>query len=372
MRAWPIVVTIAATAIAAALACDEQDPFGDRRNVVERTPRTDGGDDTIQARELFKALEPQFQDVCGKQCHADGTFGGNPPRFLAGPDAYATIKTFSGFITKSVFESKLLVRGAHAGPALEGPHEDLRKKIVDWLDVEASILVERASVTTPVLDLVAGANVVDLGALAPSVAGAKLSFDASLGPTFLSLANMRVRGGDTTAVRVVHPIFRLVRGGNEYADPVDSFSNLDEKYPQAAERPLGPGQLFLTEWKEGDKLRITFESIEPTTISVIVDDTPKPCKALQAFIDNAKPQFQNNGCPNCHGDGGNGQAVFNLADLDQDDALACQEALKEVNLANKAASLIIDKPAGATGHTGGKVDDAAGYTAAIRAWIDNE
>jgi hypothetical protein len=373
MRAWPIVVAIALLALGAiSAACDEQDPFGDRRNVVDRNPRADGGDDTIQARELFKALEPQFQEVCGKQCHADGTFGGNPPRFLAGPDAYVTIKTFSGFITKSVFESKLLTRGAHAGPALEGANEELRKKIVEWLDVEASILVERASVTTQVLDLVAGANVVDLGALAPTVAGAKLSFDASLGPAFLTLSNMRVRGGDTTAVRIVHPIFRLVRGGTEYPDPVDSFSNLDDKYPQAVERPLGPGQLFLTEWKEGDKLRITFETIEATTIPVIVDDTPKPCKALQAFIDNAKPQLQGNGCLDCHGEGGNGQAVMNLVELDQDDALACQEVLKEVNLANKAASLIIDKPAGAVGHTGGKVGDPAGYTAAIRAWIDNE
>jgi hypothetical protein len=48
------------------------------------------------------------------------------------------------------------------------------------------------------------------------------------------------------------------------------------------------------------------------------------------------------------------------------------EVLKKVNLTNKAASLIIDKPAGAIGHTGGKVGDPQGYTDAIHAWIDNE
>lgn len=371
MRLWVPVLTTAIIAIVA--ACDEQDPFGDRKNQVDRTGRADAGpDDTARARELFKALEPGFQDTCGKECHADGSAGGNPPRFLAGPDAYVTIKTFNGLITKSVFESRILTRGAHAGPALEGAHEDLRKKLVEWLDAEASIIVEKASVTTPVIDLAPGPNVVDLGALAPGIAGTKLMFDAELGPVFLTLSKLRVRGADTTAVRVVHPTFRLVRGGIEVVDPVDSFSNVDEKFPATQERPLGPGQLFLTKWKAGDKLRITFEGIEPTTIPVIVDNTPKPCKALQAFIDNAKPQLQGNGCLDCHGDGGNGQATMDLSQLDQDDAQACEQALKKVNLANKAASLIIDSPAGARGHTGGKVGDPAGFTAAIRAWIDNE
>ena len=70
--------------------------------------------------------------------------------------------------------------------------------------------------------------------------------------------------------------------------------------------------------------------------------------------------------------GGNGQSTMDLSNLDNDDADACLQALKKVNLTNKAASLIIDKPAGAAGHTGGKVGDPQGFTDAIRAWIDNE
>lgn len=366
-----LCLLFATVAVALAAACDEQDPFGDRKNQVSRGPY-DGGDDGARARELFVALQPELVGTCGRSCHNEGDTPGSPPKFLAGPDVYTTVKGWNGLVTKNVFDSRLLAKGAHEGPALDGPNEPLRKKLVEWLDAEATLMVEKASLSTPVLDLPAGASTIDLGALVPGIPGAKLSFDASLGPAFLALSNMRVRGADNTAIRVVHPIFRLVRGGAELPDPVDSFSNLDDKFPQAQEKALGPGQLFLLEWKQGDRLRITFETIEPTTIPNVPVDTNKPCKALQAFIDNAKPQFQNDGCLDCHGDGGSGQSTMDLSQLDVDDGQACTQALKKVDLANKANSVLIQSPAGARGHTGGKVADPAGYTAAIRAWIDNE
>jgi len=100
---------------------------------------------------------------------------------------------------------------------------------------------------------------------------------------------------------------------------------------------------------------------------------PGGCKSVATFTSSAAPALQKDGCVGCHS-GANATAknALDLASVGTNDTAACAQALAKVNLANKAQSVIIQAPAGAHAHMGGKVDDAAVFTAALLGWINNE
>jgi hypothetical protein len=100
---------------------------------------------------------------------------------------------------------------------------------------------------------------------------------------------------------------------------------------------------------------------------------PGGCKSVATFTSSAAPELQKDGCVGCHS-GANATAknALDLTSVGTNDTAACSQALAKVNLANRAQSVIIQAPAGAHAHMGGKVDDAAVFTAALLGWINNE
>jgi hypothetical protein len=96
------------------------------------------------------------------------------------------------------------------------------------------------------------------------------------------------------------------------------------------------------------------------------------CKSVSTFTASAAPAFRA-GCVGCHGGAMSGATMaFDLSNLGKDDAAACAQALKKVDLANKPASAIFQAATGSLAHAGGKVHDAPGFTRAVNGWIDNE
>ena len=105
--------------------------------------------------------------------------------------------------------------------------------------------------------------------------------------------------------------------------------------------------------------------------------TAGACKSVATFTSSAAPQLQQDGCAGCHaGADAPATAAFDLTNLGKDNASACSQALHDVNLANKPQSAIIQAPAGAQAHKGGKVAGTVAGTQAfanaLLGWINNE
>jgi len=97
------------------------------------------------------------------------------------------------------------------------------------------------------------------------------------------------------------------------------------------------------------------------------------CKSVATFTSSAGPELRKEGCLGCHA-GGEARATnaLDLTGVGKDDAAACAQALKKVNLASKPQSAIIQAATGAQPHAGGKVSDPASFSAALLGWINNE
>lgn len=365
-----------------ATACDDAgDPL---RNQPQPDPfAADGGandgskpDGPPFEERLFRALEAKLVTTCGGgsngMCHVNGTYTGNPTRFLAGPDAYKSIKGTPGIVVKDPFQSTLTSRGAHAGPALDADQE-LDAKVRAWLEAEAvAIRAVKLPSTDPVA-IVVGANEIDLTkASAAGLSGVRLRFDASLVAGILSLTKIRIATQAGTAVHVLKPRFVKVVGTGkdavETADPADSFSNADQVVAGGAETTLQPGSAlfagggFAPFDVAQHKVRIELEKLEPGTLTVI--EPPKVCANPTGFGTAVLPGLRaataaRGTCRSCHADG-----VAQLSLDSADTALVCNQVLGKLDKANIPQSRIIRKvTTDAATHTGGAATDPAGFTA---------
>lgn len=358
------------------VACDTGGPtaFGPR----SRATPSFGGDAGTPAQraqlaqDLFHALEPDLTKACGGPCHTDGTSGGMPPKWLAGPDAYASIRAYPGIVVAAPDSSKLLIRGPHAGPALSGNLQPLADRVRAWLSAEAAILQKAVLPTTDPFQVAEGVNTVDISKGGVGVAGAKITFNARTGGAILTLSAMRLVAPAGVAVHVQHPIFVILpRSGVEKPDPVDSFSNVDDNVGPGLSAPLGPGEVLLVGWAADSKLRIEFTKLEPGKVLPDAGGV-SGCKSVATFTSSAVPAIQGNTCLTCH-DGSNAGATgaLDLSNVGKDDAAACAQALSKVDLKNKPNSAILAAPTGKIQHPY-QVGDAAAWTAAINGWIANE
>jgi hypothetical protein len=370
----PAITLLVASAVAAALSCDDGGDDLDLRPGYKTPPRVtgDGGQSEAElyAEKLFRALEEDFDKTCGRQCHAEG--GSGAPTWLKGPDRYFTIRQYPGIITSDPYQSKLLTKGPHAGPALTGANQGLGDRITEWLNAEALVIKKKALPGTDVFTVVTGANTVDISKGGVGVDGAKITFNATLSGTLLSLDALSLVAPPAVAVRIAHPVFVIVPDtGSPFDDPVDSFSNLDQKVAAGQTKPLGTGKLVLVNWKPAYKMRITFNILEPTKIED-GGTLAGGCKSQATFDSSAVPAIQNNQCLTCHsGQNGTATSALDLTKLGTDRAAACAQALSKVNLANKPQSLIIVAPSGGGGHPY-TVADATAWRNAMLGWINNE
>jgi hypothetical protein len=329
---------------------------------------TDGGATFAGAEKLFRALETNLVASCGGangSCHVAGT---STPTWLAAPDAYASIKKYPGIIVKDPATSKLLTKGAHLGPALPAALADSVKK---WLTVEAEAVKATPAPTTEAFAIAAGANTIDISKGGTGVTGAKLTFDATINGSILTLMNLKLVAPAASGVHIVHPLFITVPPtGTPAEDPADSFSNLDQTVGAGATAQLGVGTLILSNWVAGAQLKIEFTTLASGT--VVDAGTVGGCKSLATFTANAVPALQGNTCLNCHGaPGGSGYPSLDMSQVGKDNAKACAQALGRVNLANKAQSQIIIAATGGIAAHPFKNAPAA-YTTAMLAWINNE
>jgi|GEM_PF-1537048 len=385
-------MTFAAAVTAAALAACSDDPadgFGGRGSKAPGTNNAssggpgggDGGPGTTPggppAEEvLFRAVEPELVQKCGGQCHTDGTSTGSPPTFLAGPDTYKSIKAQNGIVVPDYFQSILLTKGAHAGPAL-GNDPTLETKVIDWLKMESAVIQSQKKPSTDPVAIVNGPNEVDLSKAAiGGLTGVKLKFTASLVGGILSLDKLAVVAAAGPDVHIYKPRFIRVlakadsAGRTEIPDPADSFSNADQTVPNGAETTLQPGSVLFagTGWTPfdlaGDKIRIEIEKLEPGKVSVV--EKPKTCKDAAGWAANVLPAIraQATGGGTCGGCHGNGLAGLNLASNDA--ALVCNQVLQKINEGNLNGSIIITKVTdAAVPHNGGKVGNAGAWQTTI-------
>jgi hypothetical protein len=97
------------------------------------------------------------------------------------------------------------------------------------------------------------------------------------------------------------------------------------------------------------------------------------CKSVASFTASAAPQLQKEVCASCHGGTASAAtAALDLTNIGKDNATACSQALRTVNLANRSQSALIQAVTGAQAHTGGRVPDPQAFTDALLAWINNE
>lgn len=358
----------------------------------------DGGTGTALklAEKLFRDLQSDLVKTCGgASCHEGST---TAPLWLKPPDPYASVKTYDSqvsgdkkFIVPDTLTSRLFTKGNHAGPAMPTPDGtgNLGDKVKKWLDIEAAALVATKLPATAPVAVVAGPNTIDISTAGTGIAGAKITFNASVG-TFLSLTNVQLVGGTTSGVHIVHPIFVQVPAdpkATPLEDPADNGSNVDDTAGAGKSIAVGPGTFILTgfSWQATDKLQIEFAKVEAGTVTDTDGGGAVGCKNVNGFkaIAGVFMGGQVNGAaltPNCtagcHKTGGGGDGALDLNALvlgTPDYTAACNQALTKVTLANKAQSPLILHPTGQMGnHGGGTVSDVAGYTTQINTWLAGE
>jgi len=321
-----------------------------------------------------------MQKKCGGACHTDATYKPQPPAFLAPPDAYKSIKAHSGIVVADTYQSLLLTKGAHAGPAVSPDTDpEFYDKVKKWLDAEALVLSSAQKPTTDPATIAAGANDIDMSkACAQPLTGVHLKFDASLVAGMLEIQNIRLTAAAGTDVHLLHPRFIRITGTGKdqkvTADPADTFSNIDATVPQGAETKLSPSEALFSGdgWRPfdfaNDKIRIEVDKLEPGKVQVIT--APPTCKNPTLFANNVLPNMRgaaggfNLNCANCHG---NGLAGLSLNGADQ--TVVCNQVLAKLNAADITKSLIITHLANNGGHGGGPITDTTGWTAL---WVNNK
>jgi len=323
---------------------------------------------------LFRAVEKDLEAKCGQSCHTTGTYKPTPPTFLAPPDAYKSIKAQPGVVVADYYQSSLLNKGAHAGPAV-GDDPTFEKKVVDWLKMESAVIQSQKKPSIDAVALKSGPNDIDMTkACATGLTGVHLLFDASLVGGILSLSNIKLRAAAGTDVHLLKPRFIKVlakpdaTGRTEIPDGAETFSNTDQTVPGGADTVLAPGAAFLTAagWTPydfaADKIRIEVEKLEPGKVTVI--EAPKVCKNVAGFTANVLPSMRgaaggfNLNCANCHGAG---LAGLSLNGADQ--GVVCNQVLQKLNEGNMAQSVMVTKVTAGNAHNGGSITNIAAWTA---------
>lgn len=339
---------------------------------------------------MFRELEVDFFSACGG-CHDAGGIANTP--FLAGPDRYDTVMSWPGVVTKPAALSSLLTHavkgGGHSGANLdsEALATTLLPAITAWLDEEARGIADAPVDTGPRVPAFApimGFNAVYLDGLGENFRGMAMTFNASLlTEGALLFTQIQIHPTSQLGVHVVHPLFAVFpKGGEPDPDPVDSFSNVDQRFEAGVSGVLGPGTMILTNWVEDGKMSIAFETIEALGVTSGEGgggggSSGGGCTDVAAFQANAAPALAV--CAgNCHG-GQVGQATsaVDMSALGSDDATACAQVKNRVSVGDPASSqlFVTTNPAGNAAHPykfDGNDANFANFRDQVSVWIAAE
>ena len=349
-----------------------------------------GGQFVDNGKELFAGIEQDLVDNCAS-CHVPGGIADAP--FLATPDRYESILAWPGIVVTNPDDSLLLTHavtgGGHGGTNIDTVGGDLEARVREWLTAEAAAISAPPDTTKPHIDPITpilGFNALYLSPLSDDLEGIAITFTAEeLTSTSLKLSEITVHTTSATGVHIVHPVFAVYPKGQDVdPDPVDSFGDLDHKFPESSAEELGVGTLILTNWEAQAKLGLAFEVAEPYTSTSgeggggAGGGTPTgACSAQTEFDASAKPQFQNR-CVTCHG-GSNGSATaaVDMSQLGSNSSVACSQILNRVNPATPAMSqiFITTDPNGNAAHPfkfAGSTTDFNNFKNQVSIWISAE
>lgn len=350
-----------------------------------------GGASANKGKELFAALEGEMVEACGS-CHDAGGVADTP--FLAGPDRYQSMLSWPGIVMKDPSESKLVTYPISASKQhsykkidSDALKDTLFPKVKAWLAEEAKGIVtteapDAGKLIAPFTPII-GFNAVYLDALGGDYTGMALTFNATeIGAKALGLEDLEVHPTNKLGVHLVHPLFVVYpKGKKSDPDPVDSFSNVDQYFDAGEAGTLGPGTLVLTNWVQGAKLSVAFQSITPFS-SEIGDGGAEGgvtggCKDVEAFKASAQPLLQQN-CVTCHGGGNPGaKGAIDMSSLSADPAAACAQVKNRINPDDPPGSqlFITTDPGGNAAHPykfGGDGGKFNAFRNQVSQWISAE
>jgi hypothetical protein len=284
------------------------------------------------------------------------------PKWLLGPNRYATVKAYPGIVVADVESSLLLTIGdtvQHAGgQGLSNvPPVNLLDQVTNWLEAEAAAIAAVPLPATNPFPIKNGVNTVDISK--GGVKGASMSFTVQLDGATITFTDMTITAPASTGLHIAHPIFAIETGpdtGPALPDVSDSFSNLDQVVPAGQTMALGVGLFVLDvsatigkNWSSADEIEIQFTTLASVGSSDGGTDASIKggCKSVATFTADAVPAIQANTCLTCH-QGENPEATSNLdlTMLGTDNAAACAQALLQVNLTDPTQSNIIQAPTG--------------------------
>ncbi|HJK93759.1 MAG TPA: hypothetical protein RMH26_23675 [Polyangiaceae bacterium LLY-WYZ-15_(1-7)] len=351
-------------------------------------PMGDAGsaEDDLEARYTSEG-QPLLDSRC-VACHEADRTG---PAFLEAP-AYETLFAYPSLVDlDDPAGSRLLTKGAHAGPAWTATEA---ATVRAWLEAEAAVREptdpsepEDARETDPFAPT-EGLNVVDLSVVGAGMDGAQMTFVASRTAAGLYLSEVRVYAG-AGGVRLVHPVLVVWEEGTPEPDPVDRFSELELRVAPYGSETFGGGNVSLVGFPEEGELSFLFDEVggwggegdpgDPTDPGD--PGEPDGCRAVSAFTENARPQLQAF-CTGCHG-GGNetATAALDMTQVDDGDATAqraaCGQILGVVDPADPTMSSLFrapDRGSDLDGHpfkfpTSDQLD---GYHGALGRWLEME
>jgi len=298
-------------------------------------PVVDAGTDAEKAKALFVALQGELTTSCGGSCHEGGV--NNTPTWLAGPDAYKTIRAYPGIVVPSAISSSLLTKGKHDGPPLT---TELAVRATAWLTAEAALLAGVPEITTAEVPVPAsGAAEIALPRL-----GGKISLVGSLAGGILSLKDVALVAAGGSGVRVsgIHLHVRHADGTEEIDQ---SLANAEVVAAKGQSVLVDIGLVVIPNVSADDKMRIVLDELEASNLA---DGGAGGCKAVATFQTTAAPALQA-ACAGCHYTGGTGNGALDLAGLGKspaDFAAACAQAKNKINVGTPAQSAIILAPTG--------------------------
>lgn len=376
----------------ASTACEEPPPFtitgGAGGAGSTGSTGGSGGAFVDNGKVLFEALEPDLTAACAS-CHEPNGLGDAP--FLALPDRYTSVLSWPGIVTsdptQSIFVTYAISGSGHTGTNLDGD-PSLLAKVEEWLAAEAQAIdapIEEEKPNLPPITPILGLNVVYLSPLHADLEGIAITFTASLlTENSLKLDQLQVFTTSEMGVHLVHPVFAVYpKGGAAVADPVDSFSGLDERYDEGTAGSLGVGTLILTNWSAEAKLGLGFELAEAYSSMMGSGgdgggggSPTGGCGAVAEFDANAAPAL--NACVGCHA-GADGQATgaMDLSDLASNSALTCGQVKNRVNFTtpNQSQIFLVTDPGGNASHPfkfGGNAGNWNNFRNAVTQWIESE
>lgn len=386
-----LAAMLCATVVAAVFGCAVDAPAqltpsqnGEGGGAPQDAAAPNGGE------EMFHAFEQQLFEACGG-CHDAGGISNTP--FLAGPDRYRTVLSWPGVIVKpssnSSFLTHAVVGGGHSGTNLDADvyKDSLFPAVKAWLEEEARGIVEEVEDAGPRIAPFApimGFNAVYLDGLGENFRGMAITFNASLlTENALSLTSIEVHPTSKLGVHMVHPLFVVYPVGAEPdPDPVDSFSNVDQRFEANTPAALGPGTMILTNWVPDARMTIAFETIEALGVTGEGGaggggGSTGGCADVPSFQANAKGPL--GVCAsNCHGGQvGQATAAVDMSDLGSDDASACAQVKNRVNVGDPASSqlFVTTNPNGNAAHPykfNGNDQDFAAFRDQVSMWISVE